>query len=177
MDAQWYDVIGKFNTKFAEFQNARNALLQKWPQVKDNPAMLAEWTALKNRSDKIYSAAIATAQKIQQAKQYIKDTFGIELGGVSLGILPAVGAIIGVAAVGGVIATLSYFITDVIKFNGKADIFSQAIANGATPTEAAELAEKMDSGALMHASSVLKNALPFALIIAAIYFIPKKRGR
>lgn len=180
-DAQaWYDVLGKFKAKFMEFLNTRNELLQKWPVVKDNPELLAEWTKLKNRSDTIYKVAMEINAQITKGKTWLASTFGIQLSG--LGVLPAIPIAIGVVGIAGAVSTITYFIADVVQFNGKVGLYEKLVSQGKSATEAADIVAQMASSggistALQSASGVLKNALPILLIGAAIYFLPKMKGR
>ena len=162
----WYDVLGQFKNKFQEFLNTRNALLQQWPVVKDNPQLLAQWQTLKDRSDTIYNTAMSVNNKIQAAAGWLKDTFGVQLNGINpqLGVVPL---LIGVAGVAAAVATMTYFITDYLEFNSRVKLFQQT---------GDKMVLQSPPGFVQSAANLAKNLWPLALIIAGVVIVPRLVG-
>jgi hypothetical protein len=160
--AQWYDLIGRFKNKYTEFLNVREDLIRKYPLVRNNPALLAEWQKMLSNSDSIYKTVTIANEQIDKAKNWLRDTFGF-----NLGLLPAVPIAVGAVGVAGAIAAMTYFITDYMSFSSRVAIFEKTGDKSVLESSGGV------AGGLRSVSDIFKNILPVLVIGGILYYAPK----
>lgn len=156
--AEYESAVATWRGKVAEFQSALATFI-------DNRAdALAlgfgtEWNELYSRATAIQSTLTYIANALSSAYGWIKDVFG--LGG--LGVIP----LLPIAVITGSIATLVYFINQLLQFNQK---IAYAKSMNYTPEQTNAL---LDAGGIL-GNSESKSILATVLIGGAVlYFVPR----
>lgn len=158
--------VAKLRDKGAEFARAYNELLANYAYVKDDPALLSEWSEIKSYADKVRGVIEYINGAVAGATQWISDTFGLS-GFAALSAVP----LVPVAYVLSATAALTYVLGRMYEFNQKVSLVKAGraepgILDSSAPTVIGE------------AGTLLK----WVVIGAALYFaapivIRKLRGK
>ena len=154
-----YDAaVARWREKVAEFQSALSLFIAN----RADAVALGfgdEWNQLYSRAQAIQSTLTGIADGLSGIYGWVKDVFG--LGG--LGVVP----LIPIAVITGSIATLAYFINQILQFNQK---IALAKSMNYTPAQVNEL---LDAGGILGNSQ--SNTILATVLIggALLYFVPR----
>jgi len=134
----WYNVIGQFRQKVAEFEAMLEKLKSQKQIAASDPELAQEYSGLMNKAvalqDKIRQIRDATSDAID----WIKGVFGFD----GLGIVP----LIPIAVVSASIATIGYWIKDAYEFSKKLEKVEQLEKQGMPTRQAIDTANRMTTG-------------------------------
>lgn len=176
--AAWYDVLGKFRQRAAEFERSFQDLLAQSAFVQtQSPQVRAEYDALVRKGSETYTRVHQIRQALADVEAALRGAWDFVTGawqkiagavGLSglggLGLAP----LIPIAAVTAAIATLGYFLSDYAKFKSKLDELRRLEARGMTPAQAAEVLTTVEGPGLFGRIPWI----PILLIGAAMMFLP-----
>ncbi len=162
VDPAWYDVVGQFQARYAEFNRVYTALQSQADSVLAMPQSLQdEYNSLMSQGDTVKSTIDGTMSDINSAMTYLKSVFGIGF----IQLLPA-------AVVGAGLAAAAYWLSNAYVTAKKLDAFNAAIANGATVDQATQAANSLSgTSGFMQA---IGGSVGTIIVIAALLFIVPK---
>lgn len=180
---QWYDLVGKFKQKVAEFQAAWAELMSEQSFVASHPSLQTDFNYLvglgQTLKSKIQSATSLIDQTVKMAGNLwssISTTFTNVFGDIEeppqLGFLP----LIPIAVIAASVAAIAYFVTEVYKFKTKVDQIKKLEAQGMTAQQAIATAGNVQPGMLSQLKGI---ALPLAAVTAfvvGVHFIEQRRN-
>lgn len=159
---QWWNVVARFRQQarrfWEQYERLKNIDVSGLPQnLRD------EYYRLISRFEKTRETVENVTNSIDTFIGWFKGWFGME--GTSslreLGALP----LVPVAVIGGAIAVMSKIVTDTVEFYKKVDIYEQAVAQGATPGQAADAVSRVQGGFFANVG----NLAP--VLIAGVLFV------
>lgn len=134
----WYNVIGQFRRKVAEFEAMLAKLQSQKPIAAKDPALADEYSALMNKATALQEKIKQIRDATSDAIDWIKGVFGFD----GLGIVP----LIPIAVVAGAIAAIGYWIKDAYEFSKKLEKVEQLEKQGMPTGQAIDTANKLTSG-------------------------------
>lgn len=159
---EWWNVVARFREQAARFweqyERLKNIDISGFPKnLRD------EYYRLMSRFESVRETVEKITNAIDTFVGWFKGWFGME--GAST--LREVGALplIPIAVIGGSIAAMSKIITDTMEFYKKIDVYEQAVAQGATPQQAAEAVSRVQGGLFANVG----NLVP--VLIAGMLFV------
>lgn len=161
---EWYDILGRFKAKAAEFGAMYNRLLASDP--KGNLELEQQRERLLSFGDTVKEKVMTLTSSVDTAYNWVKNTIGLG----ELGFIPA---IVPVAAAGVAVAAMTKFISDALIYFDKADRWER-IAKEHGAKAATSAITGLDPPMFGGAAAMLKSLLPFLMIGGAVYFYRDK---
>lgn len=128
-------MVQRFREKVAEFEKVYQAMQAKASIAQADPELHAEYQTLMSRATLLRT----TIQKAMEAIDWVRfqiNQAGDAVSGLgNLGVIPLVAWGVAVAAVGGAISAMSYWLSGAHEWSKRAQIAEQIAAAGGTPEE------------------------------------------
>lgn len=138
-EAQWWDVIGKFKAKVAEFESVYNKITQQKNIAAQSPTLAGEFNTWMSRAQPVKKQIDYWSGIINTAANWLR---GNVLGDLAGFWFPA-------ALVVGFIGTMAVITRDGWVFSRKMEFVEKQTAAGVSLTDAVENANKMAGGRLV----------------------------
>lgn len=167
----WYDVLGKFKDKAAEFQTLYNQVLQTADIAAKNPALLADYNKLVSYGATVRKGITNVTATVDTGYNWLKNTIGMDavMTDSRLGFLP----VIPLAVVAASIAAMTKFATDTYIYMDKVNQFKTLEAKYGAAQAGALVAGMDKRGGLF--DSIGGAVLPGLVIAGVALFIFRKQ--
>ncbi len=173
---EWYDLLGRFKAKAAEFSSAYTRVVNSQDAVKNNPELLKERAKLLTVADKVKTTVEGLTQSVDTAYNFLKNTMGLgnyanEMGSNALGALP----LIPLAASGIAIAGMTKVISDSLIYLDKVDRYDR-LEKEHGPEKALRIFKGIADATKTPAFGIElgKSLAPLLLIAGGVYFFRDK---
>lgn len=164
-DPAWYDAVGIFKKKAAEFETNYQGLLNQRAFVEAHPQLLPQWRKLvadgastrakvqainkgidavqagiENIASNVADSALAITDKLSTWWGDVKSAVGLS----GLGFLPA---LVSIAAIAAVVALITKWSLDALRFKQSMDEVRRLESQGVAPAQAAAIVSKTAAAA------------------------------
>jgi len=179
----WFDLLGKWREKAAQFEQAQAYLNAQAPHVSSwPPSLQAEYRAMTVRAAVLKARIVDVSNALRAVESWLKGAYSVAvepwvqagarirewLGLSGLSGLAALPALIPIAVVSAALAAVAYFLTDFLALRAKFEEIKRLETTGLSPAEAAAIVAKTGGGGLF---SGLQNTLMWVALAAAVVFI------
>lgn len=162
VDPAWYDLVGQFQSRYAEFNRVYSALQAQADNVLNMPQSLQdEYNALMSQGDTVKSTIDGTMNDINSAVTYLKSVLGIGF----IQLLPA-------AVIGAGLAAAAYWLNNAYVTAKKLDAFNAVIAAGGTVDQGLQATQNLTGSSGFF--SAIGGSVGTIIVIAALLFIVPK---
>lgn len=163
-ETAWYDVIGQFKNKAAEFTQWYNTISGIKIDPVLYPELIAEKRELLTRGDSIKEKITYITGKVDEAWNWLTSNFGLsgyemeeQLEDTGLGLLP----IVPIAVVVGAVALIVKWCLDAKRFADKIKLMGNLRRQGYSPDKATEIIKDLENKTAIFNFG---SALPVVLI-------------
>jgi len=183
--AAWFDLLGRWRAKAAEFERAQTTLAaQAEFMSRQPPAVRAEYQAMTARAAALRARIMDVSNALRAVESWLKGAFTVliepwQKAGVKvrewLGLGAAPAALIPIAVVTAALAAVSYFLVDFARYMLKVSELRRLQATGLTPDQAAAALERLEGPGLLGGMQGIIMA--GALLALAIFVLPRLVGK
>lgn len=132
---EFASTLDRFKAKLAEFNRVYQALLAKKNVANLTPELRADYDALMNRADTIKGMINKAQEAIDWVRLQVDQASSVFDGMGNLGFLPIIAWGVGIAAMGGAITAMAYWISGAYEWSKRAEIAQRVADAGGTPGE------------------------------------------
>ena len=138
-DLAWYDLVGRFRRKAAEFERIFNKLVNDRDFVSRRPALKADYDRLLSAGRLLQAKIVSARNKINSALAWLKGLVGLD----GLGFLP----LLPIALVSASNVAIGKWVSDAYMMSKRIDETRRLEAKGYSPSRADALATRSTSTA------------------------------